>query len=140
MNCAAALAALPLGQIQTYTEPDAGSGEPAGIATGTDGSLWFTMKGGTGQLDRVTTSGSFTEFPTPTADPGPIVAGPSPDVNLWFGDEGTDKIGKSTTAGSITEFTVPPVMNESPELTAITAGPGSALWFIEAYGGSDTIG
>ena len=61
-------------------------------------------------------------------------------MNLWFGDEGNDKIGKSTTAGSITEFTVPPVMDESPEPTAITAGPGSALWFIEAYGGSDTIG
>ena len=52
VNCAAALAALPLGQIQTYTVPDAGSGEPAGIAAGSDGSLWFTMKGGTGQLDR----------------------------------------------------------------------------------------
>ena len=140
VNCAAALAALPAGQIETYPVPNAGSGEPAQITAGSDGSLWFTMKGGTGQLDRVTTSGSFTEFPTPTADPGPIVAGPSPDVNLWFGDEGNDKIGKSTTAGSITEFTVPPVMDESPEPTAITAGPGSALWFIEAYGGSDTIG
>jgi streptogramin lyase len=139
VNCAAAFAALPAGQIETYPVPNAGSGEPTGITAGSDGSLWFTMHGGTGQLDRITTSGSFTEFPTATADPGPITAGPSGDTNLWFGDEGDDKIGKSTTAGSITEFTVPPVTDQAPEPTAITAGPGNALWFIEADGGSDTI-
>ena len=98
------------------------------------------MRGGTGQLDRITTSGSFTEYPTATADPGPITAGPSADTSLWFGDQGDDHIGKSTTAGSITEFTIPPVTDEAPEPTAITAGPDNALWFIDAYGGSDTIG
>src|SRR5215472_14295754 len=73
--------------IQEFPPPTLAAGI-TDIATGPDGALWFT-EGGVSKIGRITTSGSFTEFPIPTAlisslglAPTAIAAGP--DGALWF--------------------------------------------------------
>jgi virginiamycin B lyase len=59
---------------------------PYGIITGPDGNLWVT---GNGQIDRITTTGTLSQFlslPGP-GNPSGLVAGP--DGNLWFCDSGS---------------------------------------------------
>jgi streptogramin lyase len=66
----------------------------AGITTGPDGALWFT-EGRTNKLGRMTTTGSVTEYPVPTASAGlgRIV---SASGSLWFTEQATNKIGRYT--------------------------------------------
>ena len=132
-----ARAALPAGQIETYTLPTANA-TPSSITAGPDGNLWFN-ESSANQIGKITTGGMITEFPAPGARPYAISAGPSGDDRLWFTDANNDEIGASTTAGSITKYSIPPVQNEAPVPEAITAGPDSALWFIETNGEADTI-
>jgi virginiamycin B lyase len=96
-------------------------------ATGPDGNLWFTEYGSS-KIGRMTTAGTITEFPIPTASSQPSWIAPSPDGNLWFIEETGNKIGRMTTAGVITEFTLP-TANSGPE--GITSGPDGNLWFAE---------
>ena len=74
----------PTGVITEYAGPSGGS--PASIVAGPDGALWFTT---TGNLGRITTSGSVTEYAA--THPYSIVAGP--DGALWY-TELTGKIGR----------------------------------------------
>ena len=130
-NCARAFAALPAGQIQTYDIPAADGSAPDSITAGPDGHLWFTEIDNA-QIGQVTTAGAFQAFTTPKTGSYAITGGSSGDGHLWFTDAGDDEIGKVTpTPESITEYPIPPIMNEAPEPHAITAGPDSALWFIE---------
>jgi streptogramin lyase len=117
---------------------------PSDITTGSDGALWFTESGSAvdfngqpylrvpGKIGRITTSGSFTEYPiarcsaTVLCDPSQITAGP--DGALWF-TERDGYIGRITVAGSISEF---PTSDVTPE--GITTGPDGALWFTEERG------
>ena len=81
----------PTGEI---TEFPVGSGEPSGIATGSDGALWFTETA-PNKIGRITPSGVLTnEFavPTPAASPAAIAAGP--DGALWFTEFVGNKIGR----------------------------------------------
>ncbi|HEY5258929.1 MAG TPA: hypothetical protein VIJ12_11195 [Candidatus Baltobacteraceae bacterium] len=54
--------------------------------------MWFS-EGAYDRIGKMTTTGSFVEYPTPTlnSEPGAIAAGP--DGNLWF-TEYRGKIGK----------------------------------------------
>jgi streptogramin lyase len=99
-----------------------------GITTGPDGNLWFADEGG--NIGRITTAGTVTEFavPTPQSELWDITAGP--DGNLWFTEINGNKIGRITTSGAITEFSLPP----SSTPVGITSGPGGNLWFAEAAG------
>jgi streptogramin lyase len=98
---------------------------PATITTGPDGALWFNETG-SGNIGRITTAGSFTEFPAQGGALQGITAGP--DGALWFTDFYNNQIGRITTSGSITKFgsslASPP---DRPRL--ITVGPDGALWF-----------
>ena len=70
--------------------------DPNGIATGSDGNIWFTNGANANgkpntspqvSIARMTPTGALTIFTDPgLQDPGPIVAGP--DGNLWFVDRG----------------------------------------------------
>jgi uncharacterized repeat protein (TIGR01451 family) len=63
-------------------------------------------------------------LPTPTAGPGPIVAGP--DGNVWFA-EGAGSIGMlNTTTFKFSEFPIP----DGAQILSITAGPGGNVWFL----------
>ncbi len=113
----------------TITElptPTSGGG-PSGIASGSDGALWFT-ESNKDKIGRVTTAGAFTEYPVPTANSQPDYITSGPDGALWFTELNTNQIGRVTTAGAFTEFAVP-TANSKP--SGITSGPDGALWFTE---------
>jgi virginiamycin B lyase len=76
----------------------------------------------------MTTAGSFTEFPIPTANGRPEAIAAGPDGALWFTEIDANKIGRVTTDGNFTEFPIP-TPNTAP--LGIAAGPDRALWFIE---------
>ena len=96
---------------------------PQGIASGPDGNVWFTEQIRSA-VARLTPSGVFTFFPTPTlgANPSGITRGP--DGALWFAEHNADKIGRIDVAGNITEFGG---LTSDPD--RITAGPDGNLWF-----------
>ena len=134
----------------------ASGGRPSGVATGEDGSVWFTDPG-TASIGRLDVTGSVTRYLLDlTSQPGAIARGP--DGNFWFTEAGvvppgptvapgstTPAIGRITPAGVVSHFLLPPeapnpmggpAMGSSP--AAITAGPDGALWFTEAD--ADQIG
>ena len=123
-----------LAGVVTFHEfpvPNTGS-KPDIITAGPDGNLWFTEKGGIGQ---VSTAGNFMQFPGPNATD--MTTGP--DGNLWFTDP-AHKIGRITPAGTITESAVlpPSTTGRSQGFGAdpwgIVTGPDGNLWFTEWYG------
>jgi len=121
------------GVATEFPVPTAASG-PHAIASGPDGSLWFTEADGN-QIGRITPAGVFTEFPIPTTNSfaDGITAGS--DGSLWFAEYSANKIGRITTVGVITEFPVP-TANSGP--SGIAAGPDGNLWFTE--NGANQIG
>ncbi len=131
--------------ITEFPIPTAG-GVPLGIATGSDGNLWFTETN-SNKIGRITPAGAVTEFPISTAPPPPppppgVTAPPvpsasprgiaaGPDGNLWFTESDGDKIGRITPAGVVTEFPLP---SAGSVLVGIAAGPDGNLWFTESNG------
>jgi len=125
------------GRISEYAGDPKGCGADA-IAAGPDRALWVVdppRKGGSfcDMIGRITTSGSFMEFPGLTVsvdETQGITAGP--DGAMWFTvpwtfNGPTDMICRITTAGIITEFPV-----ETYSLPAdIASGPDGALWFTQ---------
>jgi hypothetical protein len=97
------------------------------ITAGLDGALWFTDNHDN-KIGRITTAGTITEFPLPTANSSPAGITAGPDGALWFTERG--KIGRITMAGAITEFPLP-TANSRPE--TIITGPDGALWFTGIY-------
>lgn len=65
--------------------------QPASITAGPDGNLWSTEPYNS-KIVKLTTSGTFTEYPAPTGVGAFIAAGP--DGNLWFTEPAADKVGK----------------------------------------------
>jgi virginiamycin B lyase len=113
--------------------------QPAGITVGPDGALWFTEEApSANKIGRITTAGSFSEFPVTTPAPststGPAEITMGPDGRLWFTEFGASKIGAITTGGVISEWSLP----SGSEPDGITAGPDGRLWFTEP--GSNKIG
>jgi virginiamycin B lyase len=82
-------------------------GEPAGIALGPDGALWFTEDYGNNIGRIAPASGTFTEYPIPTAGSNPLGITVGPDGKLWFTENATNKIGNVTTCGAFTEYSIP---------------------------------
>jgi streptogramin lyase len=107
---------------------------PQGIAAGPDGNLWFTERLNNA-IVRMTTQGTVTYFPIPTADANPAGITAGPDGALWFTEFNANAIGRITTAGVITEF---PGVSGSP--SRITTGPDGNLWFTEPFPFDNRIG
>jgi virginiamycin B lyase len=120
VTTAGVFTSFPLPQLET-------TGTPGGIVAGSDGALWFTNQNG--QIDRVTTSGSFSAFFTSQAGPVGIAAGP--DGALWYTYLGIPKVGRVTTSGTVTEFSV---SQAAFTMVGIAAGPDGAMWFSEGNG------
>ena len=79
----------------TITQYGAGNG--SAIVAGPDGALWFTRySSDTGNIGRITTSGSFTGYPVPGAYFLDGIA-VGPDGALWFTDQDVNTIGRITT-------------------------------------------
>jgi virginiamycin B lyase len=105
--------------------------EPTSITSGPDGNLWFTEQAGN-QIGRITTSGTVTEFPIPTANSQPVGITSGPDGNLWFTEQAGNQIGRITTSGAITQYPTSPVsLMANAEPSDIVEGPDGNLWFTE---------
>jgi streptogramin lyase len=118
-----------LGRITTdgvfldFATQPAYSSPPTELTRGPDGALWFTETIAN-KIGRITTTGSLTEFPIPTADGGPRGIARGPDGNLWFTQSNFQKIGRITPTGTITDF---PSGTGLPN--GIALGPDGNLWF-----------
>jgi streptogramin lyase len=113
------------GDIPTPTMSSA----PNAIATGPDGSLWFTESAGAvskiGLIDA--TAHTATDFATPTASSSPTVIAPGPDGNMWFTEGGSSKIGVvNAVTDHVTEFSA---LSGGP--VGIATGSDGNLWFTE---------
>ena len=103
-----------IGRLNTNGQLDefaAGSGQPSGIAAGSDGALWFTETSAN-RIGRMTTGGALTnEFnvPTPSSQPGDVTAGP--DGALWFTELVGNKIGRIAVAPPFVPPPPPPVVS-----------------------------
>jgi streptogramin lyase len=117
---------VPLGTITEYPIPTAAS-YPEGIATGSDGNLWFTESALTiEKIGRIALDGGVTEFSgLGFGSPFNIVAGP--DGSLWVTQNASGDIGRITTSGVPTSFN-----NGSGESSeGIAAGWDGNLWSTE---------
>jgi streptogramin lyase len=126
-GCLAASAAVA--QVITEYPVTTPNSEPGGITVGPDGNLWFT-EFGVGQIGRITTGGTVTEFAA-AGNPQLIVVGS--DGQLWFTETTANRIGHMTTSGAFGDF---PVINSDPSLVGIAAGSDGNLWFCEAGPGN----
>jgi YD repeat-containing protein len=100
--------------------------EPAGIAVGSDGNLWFTGNE-SHKIGRMLPSGVVTgEYSVPTSSLGPIVGGP--DGNLWYVNAEHRKLGKITTSGIESEYSSPGYGSQY----GIAAGPDGDIWYTVA--------
>ena len=118
------------------------------LTVGPDGNLWFTNRGNTQSIGRITPSGTITET-TSGLDPmasmpnGITVGG---DRRLWFTDEGsltmagTGGVGNATTAATPTVTESPNNIQTAGRPDAITTGPDGTVWFEDNLGGNEAIG
>jgi streptogramin lyase len=83
-----------------------GSSLPREILEGGDGRLWFG-EAGASKIGRVSSNGTFAEFPipTPNSNPGGMTIGA--DGNVYFTEIFGNKVGQITPSGAITEFPLP---------------------------------
>ena len=95
----------------------AGSGQPSGIAVGSDGAFWYTETGAN-KIGRISSGGTVTnEFavPTPGSQPGDIAGGS--DGALWFTEFVGNKIGRIAVAPPAPP-PPPPAPPATPKATA----------------------
>jgi streptogramin lyase len=127
--CTGSASATPAGEVTEFPTPTEKS-EPASIAPGPDGNVWFTEFKGE-KVARITPAGAITEFPMPTTPSRPISITSGPDGNVWFTERIGNRVGRITPAGTITEFPIP-TAGSAPE--GIASGPDGNLWFVERKG------
>jgi streptogramin lyase len=78
---------------------------PTGIASGTDGALWFTESASPGRIGRITTGGDVTEYTEGlTPDRAPWMIAPGPDGNMWFTE--------NANPGALARISLPPRLLE----------------------------
>src|SRR2546425_1128009 len=99
------------------------------IATGPDGSLWFTEMLAN-RIGRITTAGAITQFNIPTAQSSPRNIVEGSDGNLWFTENNASQIGRVTVSGIFKEY--PTTTSESGP-RGIATGPDGNLWFTESF-------
>jgi streptogramin lyase len=79
---------------------------PTGIASGTDGALWFTESASPGRIGRITKGGDVTEYTEGlTADRAPWMITPGPDGNMWFTE--------NANPGALARISLPPLLRGS---------------------------
>lgn len=121
-----ALAAVTITEFKA-----APTGVPQGIATGSDGAVWFT-EFYDNVVGRVTTTGKVSTFRLNTQNSATYITAGT-DGNLWLtllndvGGSTTNQIGRLTTKGVLTTFTVP----KASYVWDITTGPDSNLYFTD---------
>jgi streptogramin lyase len=116
------------GIINEFLIPTAAS-DPASIARGPDGNLWFTEFAGD-RIGRITLQGTISEFAIPAGGGSPFGITTGPNGDLWFTEFLSSKIGELNPAtGTFVQIPTPTAGSE-PYL--ITTGPDGNVWFTEA--------
>jgi virginiamycin B lyase len=133
---ATGVAFTPVGEVTEFGHGITAAGDPAAIALGADGDLWFTEFNGS-RVGRITPAGKVTEFSrgiTAASVPYGIAAGP--DGNMWFTEIQSSRVGRITPNGKVTEFSRGITAASGP--VGIAAGPDGNMWF--AQQDTDQIG
>jgi virginiamycin B lyase len=112
------------GVFTVYTVANFVNAGSLGITAGPDGALWFADQ--SGKIGRITTAGTITEYPLPTANDSPYAIAAGPDGALWFTDL-LGQVGRITTSGTVTSQIASP--NGGPG--SIAAGSDGAMWFTD---------
>lgn len=118
------------GGITVYPVPGlpAGGESPEAITVGSDGAIWFAETNG--NIFRVTTGGTFTEYPVPLSAEGTYWITAGPDGALWFTSTcipcSNAWIGRITTYGVFTVFQTP---EKYAQFEGIAGGPDGNVWF-----------
>jgi streptogramin lyase len=121
---------LPNGAT-TFTEHTVptSSSFPFGIAVGLDGRIWFT-EANASKIGAMTTSGSFSEFPTTLSNDDPVLITERGDGTMWYAGAGHNDLGyrdESDPSGGSVALT-------SGTPFGLAAGPNGLLFFTEAPG------
>lgn len=122
---------------QVEGEQDDGSGD---VATGSDGSVWFTSLEQVGTVD---SDGYVNTFDNLSLDQNPSLGLPDaialgPDNGIWFTDEANPaSINEIDDNGDITRLPIP-TPSASWMLPGLISGPDGALWFTEDPFGKGT--
>lgn len=112
-----------------YPIPTASS-QPAGIALGSDGNLWFTEFAAS-KIGQLNVNGSISESVTPSrkATPNGIASGPGPSLNLWFTETALGKVGQITVTGPpYNEYTLP---DPAARPVGIALGSDGNMWLTD---------
>lgn len=126
----------PSGVVTEYSVPN---GIAISIASGPDGNLWALINNGSnpGAIERVTTTGSMTEFPLPGDLNGSynrIVPGPG-NTLAYTRNSGTPTdaqyVGQISTAGKIVEHKYPTNDPFDSYLGGVALGDDGNLWFTQ---------
>lgn len=124
------------GTVTEYAIPTAKSG-PVGIVTNIDGALWF-CEANASKLGRLTTTGSFSEIATPTANASPqlLTVTDDPNFPVWFTENALGSLGIVTYSGSILELPVTKPQGARPY--GIAPGPpgNEAIWYTNFQAGN----
>jgi uncharacterized protein (TIGR03437 family) len=106
------------------------------VAKGPDGALWLTpnASSASGEIGRITTGGSFSQFSPPGGffPSGPIVTGPDGNLYLGIFSQNQNAIVQVTTSGVSTVF----ALDLTDFVIGMTVGPDGAIWLAE----SDRVG
>lgn len=128
--------------VPQFSPPTAS--QPAAIAAGPDGNMWFTDRSSAYLGSIAPLIGTIGEYPIPPSSKrlsqGLIVL---PDGELWFVESGTAKIGmvqisslQLGTVNGVSEFH--PASAQPDEMRAIAASTDGNVWFTEPQ--SDKVG
>jgi len=113
------------GSGQATQLPIAGASYLWGLATGSDGNVWYTDYGA-GDIGEVSPAGTpIATYQLQDGDKAPLWMTLGPDGNVWFvagTTTGTSAVYSVTSSGALTRFTAPYLFN------FIAAGPDGALW------------
>src|ERR1019366_6810066 len=117
----------PAGTVTTFSLTQYST--PKGIASGSDGNLWFTEQG-SNKIGQMSPAGVLlNEYAAGNGGLFYITSGA--DGNLWFPVNNDNAIGRLSTGGNFTEFTIPTL---GARAAGITKGPDGNVWFSEGAG------
>jgi streptogramin lyase len=143
------------GSVTTFALPVSPRGfnyVPFGLATGSDGALWFNIRifdnairpiTDADKIGRIDTSGNLTFFPEPyTIESGNFKANfnslaplvPGPDRALWLAETSNGMLARVSTDGSFT--TIPTTVTSA--FAQMVAGPDGAFWHTEGENGAQS--
>src|SRR4029078_4488364 len=89
----------PTADLMEWAVPNLGPGATTGlgaITTGPDGNLWFVEQT-SNRIGRITTSGTITTFPIPTANSGPFDITAGPGGFMWFTEINANRVARIAT-------------------------------------------